>query len=98
MEPLHEWLRAVCSDRASGPIRQAAVRLTHIGHSTGWDLLAGAVTGLLPVFHGTPVEVGGKADRKAGRVVGQGARAGAAGVTIVPGRESDGHQRVDPKG
>jgi hypothetical protein len=29
------------------PILEAALRLTSIGHSSGWDLLSGAVTGML---------------------------------------------------
>jgi hypothetical protein len=29
------------------PVMGAALRLTAIGHSSGWDMLAGAVTGML---------------------------------------------------
>ena len=49
VEPLHELLRFVVSDQPSESIRPASC-LIQIGHSTGWDLLAGAVTGSLLTF------------------------------------------------
>jgi len=49
VEPLHEWLHSVLSDQPSESIRPASC-LTQIGHSTGWDLLTGALTGLLLTF------------------------------------------------
>ncbi len=50
VEPLHQWIQAVLSDQSPASIRQPASCLTQIGHSTGWDLLAGALTGLLFTF------------------------------------------------
>ncbi len=50
VEPLHEFIRAVLSDRPPASAGQIASCLTQIGHSTGWDLLAGALTGLLWTF------------------------------------------------
>jgi hypothetical protein len=49
VEPLHELLRSVLSDQLLENVRHASC-LTQIGHSTGWDLLAGALTGLLLTF------------------------------------------------
>ena len=49
VEPLHELIRSILSDRAPEGIR-LALSLTEIGHSTGWDLLTGALTGLLLTF------------------------------------------------
>lgn len=47
VEPLHLWLDCVLAGRPVAQIRQQAARLIRIGHSTGWDLLSGALTGLL---------------------------------------------------
>ena len=52
VEPLHQWIQAVLSDQPLANICQPSSRLTQIGHSTGWDLLAGMLTGLLLTFHG----------------------------------------------
>jgi hypothetical protein len=49
VEPLHELIRSVLSDQPPESIRPASC-LTQIGHSTGWDLLTGALTGLLLTF------------------------------------------------
>jgi len=49
VEPLHELLHFVLSDQPPESIRPASC-LTQIGHSTGWDLLTGALTGLLLTF------------------------------------------------
>ena len=49
VEPLHELIRSILSDQPPESMRSAS-RLTQIGHSTGWDLLAGALTGLLLTF------------------------------------------------
>jgi len=49
VEPLHELIHAILSDRPLESLRPAS-RLTRIGHSTGWDLLTGALTGLLMTF------------------------------------------------
>jgi hypothetical protein len=51
VESLHEWIHSILSDpppEANCP----GSCLTQIGHSTGWDLLAGALTGLLLTFGG----------------------------------------------
>jgi hypothetical protein len=50
VEPLHQWIQAVLSDQSPASSRQPASNLTQIGHSTGWDLLTGALTGLLFTF------------------------------------------------
>ncbi|MDH7486639.1 MAG: DUF2877 domain-containing protein [Anaerolineae bacterium] len=47
VEPLHLWLDCVLAGRPVALIQQQAARLIRIGHSTGWDLLSGALTGLL---------------------------------------------------
>lgn len=49
VEPLHELMRYVFSDQPPKSTRPVSC-LTQIGHSTGWDLLAGALTGLLLTF------------------------------------------------
>lgn len=49
VEPLHELLQFVFSDQLPESIRPASC-LIQIGHSTGWDLLTGALTGLLLTF------------------------------------------------
>jgi len=49
-EPLHELVRTLFQEREDSfsPV-SAALRLTRIGHSSGWDMLAGFVTGMLMV-------------------------------------------------
>ena len=49
IEPLHELIHSVLSDQPPESIRLAS-SLTQIGHSTGWDLLTGVLTGLLLTF------------------------------------------------
>ncbi len=49
VEPLHELIQSVFSEKPPESSR-AAFRLTQIGYSTGWDLLTGALTGLLSTF------------------------------------------------
>lgn len=49
VEPLHELINSVFSDQPLENIRTISC-LTQIGHSTGWDLLTGALTGLLLTF------------------------------------------------
>jgi hypothetical protein len=51
VEPLHELIRFVLSDRPLERLCPASC-LTRIGHSTGWDLLTGVLTGLLLTFRG----------------------------------------------
>jgi len=49
VEPLHELMRSILSDPPPESIRPASC-LTQMGHSTGWDLLTGVLTGLLLTF------------------------------------------------
>lgn len=49
VESLHELIRSVFSEKPPESSRHASC-LTQIGHSTGWDLLTGALTGLLLTF------------------------------------------------
>jgi hypothetical protein len=46
-QPLHELLSAVLRGESRARVELSAKRLTQIGHSSGWDMLAGAATGLL---------------------------------------------------
>jgi hypothetical protein len=48
-EPLHEFVHSIFSDQPPEGICPAS-SLTRIGHSTGWDLLTGVLTGLLLTF------------------------------------------------
>ena len=48
-EPLHDLLGGLLEGRGFNPILEAALRVSAIGHSSGWDMLAGAVTGMLMV-------------------------------------------------
>jgi hypothetical protein len=48
-EPLHDLINGLLEGRDLDPVLEAALRLTAIGHSSGWDMLAGAVTGMLMV-------------------------------------------------
>lgn len=52
VKPLYEFIQSILIAQPSEGIRPAA-RLTQIGHSTGWDLVTGALTGLLLSF-GSP--------------------------------------------
>jgi hypothetical protein len=56
VEPLHGLIRSILNDQAAESIRTASC-LTRIGHSTGWDLLAGALTGLLLTFRSLDTNV-----------------------------------------
>lgn len=49
VEPLHEVINSLLSDQPLENIRPASY-LIQIGHSTGWDLLTGMLTGLLLTF------------------------------------------------
>jgi hypothetical protein len=49
VEPLHKLIHSMLSDQHPENICPASC-LTQIGHSTGWDLLTGALTGLLLTF------------------------------------------------
>lgn len=47
VEPLHQWLRCVLTDSPTDHLRKHSAQLVQMGHSSGWDLLSGALTGLL---------------------------------------------------
>jgi hypothetical protein len=47
--PLHDLIGGLLEGRDLDPVMEAAMRLTAIGHSSGWDMLAGAVTGMLMI-------------------------------------------------
>ena len=47
--PLHDLIGRLLEGRDLDPVMEAAMRLTAIGHSSGWDMLAGAVTGMLMI-------------------------------------------------
>jgi len=46
---LHDFFAMLLQERDSCSVLNAAISLTRIGHSSGWDMLAGALTGLLMV-------------------------------------------------
>jgi hypothetical protein len=46
---LHDFFTRILEGNDPNPVLNAAIRLTRIGHSSGWDMLAGALTGLLMV-------------------------------------------------
>jgi hypothetical protein len=48
-EPLHDLVGGLLEGRGFNSILEAALQVAAIGHSSGWDMLAGAVTGLLIV-------------------------------------------------
>ena len=47
VSPLHRLLTGIISAEPLDFLQRSFARLTRLGHSTGWDLLAGLVTGLL---------------------------------------------------
>jgi hypothetical protein len=47
-EPLHDLMSALWQGAAQEQVLSAAYRLTRIGHTSGWDMLAGVSAGLLP--------------------------------------------------
>jgi len=48
-EPLHDLVSGLLEGRGCNSNLEAALRVAAIGHSSGWDMLAGAVTGMLMV-------------------------------------------------
>ena len=46
-EPLHDLVGGLLEGKGFDPILEAALRLTAIGHSSGWDLLSGTVMGMM---------------------------------------------------
>ena len=57
-EPLHDLIDRLLQGRDLDLVMEAALRLTAIGHSSGWDMLAGAVTGMLMIKKAGSVERG----------------------------------------
>jgi hypothetical protein len=51
-EPLHDLVAGLLGGTDFDPVMKAAFRLTAIGHSSGWDMLAGVMTGMLMVKKG----------------------------------------------
>jgi hypothetical protein len=51
LEPLVLFLTAILTARRNQDVNRSISRLTSLGHSTGWDLLTGALTGLLVTFY-----------------------------------------------
>jgi hypothetical protein len=47
IEPLHHIVSAILSAESHASIHPFILQLTQVGHSTGWDMLAGLFTGLL---------------------------------------------------
>jgi hypothetical protein len=45
--PLHDLLSLLVQGSAGLPLRESVQQLIAIGHSSGWDMLAGALTGML---------------------------------------------------
>ena len=48
-EPLHDLVTALLASQDLGCLLAAATRLLGIGHTSGWDILAGVLTGMLLV-------------------------------------------------
>ncbi|MCK6583347.1 MAG: DUF2877 domain-containing protein [Anaerolineales bacterium] len=51
IEPLHRIVNDILSGGSFESISPFVSQLTRIGHSTGWDLLTGLLTGLLITYH-----------------------------------------------
>jgi hypothetical protein len=47
IEPLHHIINGILSGESFELIQPSILQLTQVGHSTGWDMLAGLFTGLL---------------------------------------------------
>lgn len=50
IEPLYGLVNALCGEMTVETMNEHISRLTCIGHSSGWDLLTGLLTGLLSVY------------------------------------------------
>jgi hypothetical protein len=53
-EPLHDLIGGLLEGRGFNRILEAALRVAAIGHSSGWDILAGAAMGMLMVRKRVP--------------------------------------------
>jgi len=47
IDTLHQFVNAILTGQPMDDLHQIASELIHIGHSTGWDLLTGVLTGML---------------------------------------------------
>ena len=45
--PLHDLISLILQESAEQQLRDSAKQLIRIGHTSGWDMLAGALTGML---------------------------------------------------
>jgi hypothetical protein len=50
LEPLHRFGIALLTNQPLENVISAAAEVIRVGHTTGWSLLAGLVTGMLPAF------------------------------------------------
>jgi hypothetical protein len=50
LEPLHQIINSLLSGKAIESIYPFISQLTQVGNSTGWDILAGFLTGLLTIY------------------------------------------------
>jgi hypothetical protein len=58
IDTLHQLVNAILTGQPMDNFRQIASELLHIGHSTGWDLFAGLLTGMLLTYRiGKPVTI-----------------------------------------
>lgn len=55
--PLHSILNGLLSGESLENISRFVSQLTRVGHSTGWDLLAGLLTGLLVTYQSNDINV-----------------------------------------
>lgn len=49
--PLHQLVNGILTGKSSENVGESITELMRVGHSTGWDMLAGLLTGLLTTFH-----------------------------------------------
>jgi len=55
--PLHQLVNDIFTGRSSEGIHRSIFQLTRVGHSTGWDMLTGFITGLLTTFPNPALQV-----------------------------------------
>jgi hypothetical protein len=51
IEPLHQLINGFVSGKPHESMYPFVSQLTQLGNSTGWDMLAGLLTGLLVIYH-----------------------------------------------
>jgi len=54
-KPLHDLIDGLAEGRGFNAVLEAALRVAAIGHSSGWDLLAGTAMGMLTIRKIVPV-------------------------------------------